>query len=78
MKAFIIDVSRCNGCYRCQIFCKAENATPSGTPISGLTLNNITKIDSVVAGVVAQNTLFNESKKGGDKWQEDTWGRSYS
>ena len=26
----VIDLKRCIGCYGCQIFCKAENATPSG------------------------------------------------
>jgi len=26
----VIDLKRCVGCYGCQIFCKAENATPPG------------------------------------------------
>jgi Fe-S-cluster-containing dehydrogenase component len=26
----VIDLKRCIGCYGCQIFCKAENATPPG------------------------------------------------
>jgi len=26
----VIDLKRCIGCYGCQIFCKSENATPSG------------------------------------------------
>ena len=26
----VIDLKKCIGCYGCQIFCKAENATPPG------------------------------------------------
>ena len=30
----VIDLKRCIGCYGCQIFCKAEHATPPGMPWS--------------------------------------------
>lgn len=26
----VIDLKKCIGCYGCQIFCRAENATPPG------------------------------------------------
>jgi Fe-S-cluster-containing dehydrogenase component len=32
MKAFVIDVSRCNGCYCCQISCKDEHVGNDWTP----------------------------------------------
>ena len=32
MKAFVIDVSRCNGCYCCQIACKDEHVGNDWTP----------------------------------------------
>jgi tetrathionate reductase subunit B len=32
MKAFVIDVSRCNGCYSCQIVCKDEHCGNDWTP----------------------------------------------
>ena len=32
MKAFVIDVSICNGCYCCQIACKDEHAGNDWTP----------------------------------------------
>lgn len=32
MKAFIIDVSKCNGCYSCQISCKDEHVGNDWTP----------------------------------------------
>jgi len=32
MKAFIIDVARCNGCYNCQIVCKDEHVGNDWTP----------------------------------------------
>jgi Fe-S-cluster-containing dehydrogenase component len=32
MKAFIIDVGRCNGCYSCQIVCKDEHVGNDWTP----------------------------------------------
>jgi len=32
MKAFIIDVSKCNGCYNCQISCKDEHVGNDWTP----------------------------------------------
>jgi len=32
MKAFIIDVSRCNGCYNCQIACKDEHVGNDWSP----------------------------------------------
>ena len=42
MKAFLVDVSICNGCYNCQIACKDEHcsndwmpyARPSRRPVS--------------------------------------------
>jgi len=34
MKAFIIDVTRCNGCYSCQIVCKDEHVGNDWTPIA--------------------------------------------
>ena len=32
MKAFVIDVARCNGCYACQIVCKDEHVGNDWTP----------------------------------------------
>ena len=32
MKAFVIDISRCNGCYQCQIACKDEHCGNDWTP----------------------------------------------
>jgi Fe-S-cluster-containing dehydrogenase component len=32
MKAFVINTSRCNGCYWCQIGCKDEQCGNDGTP----------------------------------------------
>ncbi len=32
MKAFVIDVARCNGCYNCQIACKDEHVGNDWTP----------------------------------------------
>jgi tetrathionate reductase subunit B len=32
MKAFVIDVSKCNGCYNCQIVCKDEHVGNDWTP----------------------------------------------
>ena len=32
MKVFVIDVSRCNGCYSCQIVCKDEHVANDWTP----------------------------------------------
>jgi tetrathionate reductase subunit B len=32
MKAFVIDVTRCNGCYNCQIVCKDEHCGNDWTP----------------------------------------------
>jgi len=32
MKAFVIDVARCNGCYSCQIACKDEHVGNDWTP----------------------------------------------
>jgi tetrathionate reductase subunit B len=32
MKAFVIDVSRCNGCYNCQLVCKDEHCGNDWTP----------------------------------------------
>jgi Fe-S-cluster-containing dehydrogenase component len=32
VKAFVIDVSRCNGCYNCQVVCKDEHAGNDWTP----------------------------------------------
>ena len=34
MKAFIVDVARCNGCYSCQIVCKDEHVGNDWTPIA--------------------------------------------
>ncbi len=34
MKAFIIDISKCNGCYNCQIACKDEHVGNDWTPIA--------------------------------------------
>ncbi len=34
----VIDLKRCIGCYGCQIFCKAENATPPGVQWSRVLL----------------------------------------
>ena len=34
MKAFVIDVSICNGCYCCQIACKDEHVGNDWTPIA--------------------------------------------
>ena len=34
MKAFVIDVSICNGCYSCQIACKDEHVANDWTPIA--------------------------------------------
>ena len=34
MKAFVIDVARCNGCYNCQIVCKDEHVGNDWTPIA--------------------------------------------
>ena len=32
MKAFVIDIARCNGCYNCQIACKDEHVANDWTP----------------------------------------------
>jgi len=32
MKAIVIDVTRCNGCYSCQVVCKDENCGNDWTP----------------------------------------------
>ena len=32
MKAFVIDITRCNGCYNCQIACKDEHVGNDWTP----------------------------------------------
>jgi len=32
MKAFVIDISKCNGCYNCQIVCKDEHVGNDWTP----------------------------------------------
>ena len=32
MKVFTFDVARCNGCYTCQIACKAEHVVNDWTP----------------------------------------------
>ena len=34
MKAFVIDISKCNGCYNCQIACKDEHVGNDWTPIA--------------------------------------------
>ncbi len=34
MKAWVIDVARCNGCYNCQIVCKDEHVDNDWTPIA--------------------------------------------
>jgi Fe-S-cluster-containing dehydrogenase component len=34
LKAFIIDITRCNGCYNCQIACKDEHVGNDWTPIA--------------------------------------------
>lgn len=34
MKVFVIDVSRCNGCYGCQLVCKDEHVDNDWTPIA--------------------------------------------
>ena len=34
MKAFVIDVGICNGCYACQIACKDEHVGNDWTPIA--------------------------------------------
>jgi Fe-S-cluster-containing dehydrogenase component len=34
MKAFVIDVEKCSGCYCCQIACKDENCGNDWTPYS--------------------------------------------
>ncbi len=36
--AMVIDLKRCIGCYGCQIFCKAEHATPRGVQWSRVLL----------------------------------------
>ena len=33
MKAFVIDISICNGCYCCQIACKDEHVGNDWTPM---------------------------------------------
>jgi tetrathionate reductase subunit B len=32
MKAFVLDLTRCNGCYSCQIACKDEHCGNDWTP----------------------------------------------
>jgi Fe-S-cluster-containing dehydrogenase component len=32
MKVFVIDVSKCNGCYNCQLVCKDEHVDNDWTP----------------------------------------------
>jgi len=34
MKAFVIDVNKCNGCYSCQVVCKDEHCGNDWTPIA--------------------------------------------
>ncbi len=34
MKAFIIDITKCNGCYNCQIACKDEHVANDWSPIA--------------------------------------------
>jgi tetrathionate reductase subunit B len=34
MKAFVIDINKCNGCYNCQIACKDEHVGNDWTPIA--------------------------------------------
>jgi tetrathionate reductase subunit B len=34
MKAFVIDITKCNGCYNCQIACKDEHVGNDWTPIA--------------------------------------------
>ena len=34
MKALVIDISKCNGCYNCQIACKGEHVSNDWTPIA--------------------------------------------
>ena len=34
MKAFVIDVSRCNGCFGCQFVCKDEHVGNDWAPIA--------------------------------------------
>jgi tetrathionate reductase subunit B len=34
MKAFVIDITRCNGCYCCQVACKDEHAGNDWSPIA--------------------------------------------
>ena len=34
MKALLIDINRCNGCYNCQIACKDEHVSNDWTPIA--------------------------------------------
>ena len=41
MKAFVIDVSKCNGCYCCQIACKDENVGNDWTPYAKPTVSNV-------------------------------------
>jgi Fe-S-cluster-containing dehydrogenase component len=34
MKALVVDISKCNGCYNCQIACKDEHVSNDWTPIA--------------------------------------------
>jgi len=43
----VIDLKRCIGCYGCQIFCKAENATPPSMPWSRVLFYESGKYPSV-------------------------------
>lgn len=43
----VIDLKKCIGCYGCQIYCKAENATPPGTLWSRVLIYESGKYPSV-------------------------------
>ena len=45
--AMVIDLRKCIGCYGCQIFCKAENATPRGVLWSRVLLYEVGKYPNV-------------------------------
>ncbi|MBW1768170.1 MAG: carboxypeptidase regulatory-like domain-containing protein [Deltaproteobacteria bacterium] len=55
MKAMVIDINRCNGCYNCQVACKDEHVTNDWTPIAKPQPNTgqfWMKVTDVVQGTV--------------------------
>jgi molybdopterin-containing oxidoreductase family iron-sulfur binding subunit len=43
----VIDLKKCIGCYGCQIFCRAENATPPGGAWSGVLFYELGKYPNI-------------------------------